>query len=144
MTVQETTPSDGADNGADDGTWYAEDTATFGDRLTGARDALGMTQAQLARRIGVRQSTLRKWEDDISEPRANQLQMLSGILNVSLRWLLTAEGEGLSAPVSEAAAADDLQTILREIRAVRSDISRSGEKLGVLEKRLRRRLEEIS
>ena len=29
--------------------WYAEEAATFGDRLAGAREASGMTQAQLAK-----------------------------------------------------------------------------------------------
>lgn len=148
MTDQETTPAEAAEldavDGADAEAWYGAETATFGDRLTGARDALGMSQAQLARRLGVRQSTLRKWEDDISEPRANQLQMLSGILNVSLRWLLTAEGDGLTGPVAETTVSDDMQAILREMRALRSDISRSGERLGVLEKRLRRRMEEMA
>ena len=144
MTVQEPTPGeDGADSdetGARDDRWFDPEAATFGDRLTGAREALGMTQAQLARRIGVRQSTLRKWEDDLSEPRANQLQMLSGILNVSLRWLLTADGEGVSAPESETVAAEDIRDLLRELREVRSDLIRNGERPVVLEKRLRRSL----
>ena len=31
--------------------WYAEDAATFGDRLAAAREAAGLTQAELAKRI---------------------------------------------------------------------------------------------
>ena len=59
--------------------WFGPETATFGDRLAGARDAAGMTQAQLARRIGVKKATLVGWEEDLSEPRANRLSMLAGV-----------------------------------------------------------------
>ena len=60
--------------------WYGPDAATFGDRVAAARDAAGMTQAVLARRLGVRLATLRGWENDLSEPRANRLSMLAGLL----------------------------------------------------------------
>lgn len=34
----------------------------------------------------------------MTEPRANKLSTVSGLLNVSLRWLLMAEGDGPEAP----------------------------------------------
>lgn len=78
--------------------WYSETQATFGDRLEGAREALGLSQAELARQLGVSLGTLRAWEEDVRAPRANRLQMMAGALNVSIRWLLTGEGPGLDAP----------------------------------------------
>ena len=78
--------------------WYGPEAATFGDRVAAAREQTGMTQAMLAKRLGVRLSTLRGWEDDLSEPRANRLSMLAGLLNVSMMWLITGEGEGVDAP----------------------------------------------
>lgn len=117
----------------DDTDWFSEDAATFGDRLAGARDAAGMTQGQLAKRLGVKLGSLRDWENDISEPRANRLSMLSGILNVSLPWLLTGEGEGLQTPEELPAGVPE---ILAEMRVLRAAIRRSGDRLGVLEKRL--------
>ena len=39
---------------AESSNWYAADVATFGDRLIGARDAAGLTQEELAQRLGVR------------------------------------------------------------------------------------------
>jgi transcriptional regulator with XRE-family HTH domain len=117
--------------------WYSEETATFGDRLAAARDVAQLTQKELAQRVGIKVSTLRNWEDDLSEPRANRLSILSGILGVSLRWLLTAEGEGLLAPDENAPIASDLSAILTELRAVRAQMKQSTERLALLEKRLR-------
>lgn len=42
-------------------TWYSADVATFGDRLAGAREAAGLTQEDLAQRLGVRLTTLQNW-----------------------------------------------------------------------------------
>ncbi len=117
--------------------WYNEETATFGDRLAAARDVAQLTQKELAQRVGIKVSTLRNWEEDLSEPRANRLSILSGILGVSLRWLLTAEGEGLLAPDENAPIASDLSAILTELRAVRAQMKQSTERLALLEKRLR-------
>lgn len=73
---------------------YSEtpDSDTLGGRLSRARDAAGQTPAQLARRLGVQTSTIKAWESDRSQPRANRLSMLAGVLNVSLSWLLYGVG----------------------------------------------------
>ena len=42
--------------------WFGPETATFGDRVAGAREARGMSQSQLARRLGVKKETLVGWE----------------------------------------------------------------------------------
>ncbi len=75
-------------------TIYSEipDNDTLGGRLSRARDASGLTAAQLARRIGVRTTTIQGWESDRSQPRANRLSMLAGLLGVSLSWLLHGVG----------------------------------------------------
>ena len=46
--------------------WYGPDAATFGDRVLGAREKAGMTQAQLSRRLGIKLATLQAWEEDRS------------------------------------------------------------------------------
>ena len=124
-----------------DDDWFSEESATFGDRLAGAREAVGLTQADLARRIGVKIKTLRGWEEDLNEPRANKLQMLSGILNVSLRWLLTGEGAGVSEPATGPDELPEVRDLLLEIRDIKSQMTRSADQLGRLEKRLRKRLD---
>lgn len=117
--------------------WYSEQNATFGDRLAAAREAAGMSQKDLAKRVGVKHSTLRNWEDDIAEPRANRLSTLSGLLGVSLRWLLTGEGDGVDPPGDTVEVPEDITAVLAEIRAMRSEARRTADRLGVLEKRLR-------
>lgn len=115
--------------------WYSEDAATFGDRLAAARGAAGLDQKQMAERIGVKFGTYRNWEEDASEPRANRLTLLAGMLGVSVRWLLTGEGEGPDLEEVEMEA--DARAILAEVREMRSVMQGQVRRLGVLEKRLR-------
>ncbi|SLN47658.1 helix-turn-helix domain-containing protein [Roseisalinus antarcticus] len=121
--------------------WYSDESATFGDRLAAAREAAGMNQKDLAKRIGVKTSTMRSWEDDLAEPRANKLSMLSGMLGVSLRWLLTGQGDGVEPP-DPAELPEATSAILAEMRILRTQADRMAERLGILEKRLRETLKE--
>jgi HTH-type transcriptional regulator, cell division transcriptional repressor len=117
--------------------WYDADTATLGDRITGAREAAGLSQTELARRLGVRLATIRAWEDDQADPRANKLQMLAGLLGVSIIWLLTGKGDGLDSPAQNAPLPDDLLALLAELRQMRLDQARMADRMGRLDKRLR-------
>ncbi|WP_159964193.1 helix-turn-helix domain-containing protein [Profundibacterium mesophilum] len=119
-----------------DARWYSNETATFGDRLADARAAVGMSQEELARRLGVKLRTLDNWENDLSEPRANRLSMLSGLLNVSFRWLLTGEGEGLTPPEPGGVSAQS-HALLADLRQLRSDMLRLTDRLGHIEKQLK-------
>lgn len=120
--------------------WFDPDTSTFGDRIAGAREASGMSQSELARRLGVRLATLRGWEDDRAEPRANKLQMMAGLLNVSLVWLLNGVGEG--APSMSEDNTADIAAMLNELRDIRTQMGQMGDRMGLLEKRLRQAVKE--
>ena len=122
--------------------WYSDDAATFGDRLTAAREAAGLDVEGLATRLGVKVATLEAWEHDVKEPRANRLQMLAGMLGVSLTWLLTGQGDGLAAPAEDAGADADARTILADLRDLRLSIAASADRLARLEKRLRDKLKD--
>lgn len=117
--------------------WYGPEAATFGDRVAGAREVAGMTQAQLSRRLGIKKATLQGWEQDLSEPRANKLSMLAGVLNVSMTWLITGEGEGMSQPADEVIVAGDFSDILVELREIRSEMRNNVDRTARLEKKLR-------
>ena len=117
--------------------WFDPETSTFGDRVSGAREAAGMTQKQLAKRLGVKLVTLRNWENDMAEPRANNLSMLAGLLNVSMMWLLDGTGEGVD-PVQDVSREEkDMNEILAEIVDLKSRALRTANRLGALEKKLR-------
>jgi transcriptional regulator with XRE-family HTH domain len=119
--------------------WFDPDATTFGDRVAGARDHANMSQADLAKRLGVKLKTLRAWEDDQSEPRANKLSMMAGLLNVSLLWLLSGEGDGPDSPTM-GDLSPDISEMLTEIRDIRAQMALSTDRLGRLEKSLRANL----
>jgi len=123
--------TDTADN------WYSEDSATLGDRLAAAREAAGLSQDELAEKLGVDIEALDAWENDRREPRANRLQMLTGLLGVSLRWLLTGIGEGPDDPGTLEQTPQDVHAILMEMRRVRTQMAQASVRLGELEKQLR-------
>ena len=68
---------------------------TMGSRIQKAREARGLTISQLARRTGILSKTLHNWETDRSEPRANKLPLLAGVLSIPPLWLLNGEGSSL-------------------------------------------------
>lgn len=117
--------------------YFSDEAATFGDRVAAGRRAIGLSQESLARKLGIKLKTLRAWEDDVSEPRANKLQMLAGVLNVSIVWLLTGEGAGVEDPwVEEAPLPTDAGEVIAELRVIRGEYRQLCERLLRLEKRL--------
>lgn len=100
---------------------------TLGGRIYRAREESGLTQVDLAHRMGIKSSTLQAWESDKSEPRSNKLVMLSGILNVSPSWLIMGEGE--SPGVSEYEGGKANAQIRQELMDIRKQIAELSDKL---------------
>lgn len=118
----------------DEMNWYSDEAATFGDRIAAAREAQGLSPKSLAHKLGINVRTLEKWENDLAEPRANKLQMLAGVLNVSMPWLLTGHGPGLDTPVE---TTDEVADLMTEMRMLRTQLGQAADRIGVLEKRLK-------
>jgi transcriptional regulator with XRE-family HTH domain len=116
--------------------WYDPEFTTFGDRLSGAREEAGMSQEEFAKRLGVKIKTLKAWENDLSEPRANRLSIMAGMLNVTLRWLLTGEGAGPGDP-SPGDLSPDVTELLQEFRELQTHLALTSERLNMLERQLR-------
>jgi transcriptional regulator with XRE-family HTH domain len=70
-----------------------EEDTTLGGRISMAREASGLSVADVVKRLGVRANTYEAWEADRSEPRANKLVALAGILNISPPYLLSGLGK---------------------------------------------------
>ena len=61
---------------------------TLGDRIRGARARLRLTQAELARRIGISATAMNAIEADEADPRASRILKLAEVLDVSPDYLL--------------------------------------------------------
>lgn len=88
---------------------------TVGGRIIHAREAAGLSTAQLARRAGILTATLQAWELDRLLPRANQFVKLAGILNVSPTWLWVERGESPSDELTSTEL-ENLQESLSHLR----------------------------
>ncbi len=117
--------------------WFDPEATTFGDRVAGAREQAGMSQSEMAKRLGIKLQTLKSWEDDQTEPRANKLSMMAGLLNVSLLWLISGEGDAPRAPYDENAMAPEMADMFKEFRSLRAQLMQTTERLGLLEKNMR-------
>jgi transcriptional regulator with XRE-family HTH domain len=77
---------------------------TFPSRLRLARDRSGLSQLELARRIGVDPIVISRYERGKIMPHTERAIALSRELRVSIGWLLTGEGEGPAEPPDVVAA----------------------------------------
>lgn len=72
----------------------------FKDRLTQRLKETGLTQSELAKRIGVSKTTITFWKTGVNKLSGENLMALAKALRCSARWLATGEGsavpEGLS------------------------------------------------
>ena len=115
---------------------YTDEVATFGDRLTAAREAKGLTQKGLSEKLGVKKKVIEAWENDRKEPRGNRIQMLAGLLNVSLIWLINGESEESEAVSHSANTQIAINDTLGEIAVLRESLSAAVDRLDRLENRL--------
>ncbi|MTI42983.1 helix-turn-helix domain-containing protein [Roseibium hamelinense] len=110
---------------------------TLGERICKARDAVGLSTAQLARRLGIKTSTLQGWESDRSEPRSNKLVLLAGLLNVSPTWLLIGRG---TPPIQDDSAPADLDSMRLALDRVHKQSLALADEI----ERLKQRIEETA
>ncbi|MBB2971697.1 helix-turn-helix domain-containing protein [Mesorhizobium sp. RMAD-H1] len=88
----------------------------MGGRISMAREAMQLSIAQAARRLGVKTSSWRAWETDSAAPRANRVAMMAGILGVSPSWLLMGKGPGPSEDSPIRLDTVQLHSLLRDLR----------------------------
>ena len=108
----------------------------IGDRIKEARNKLGLTQAQLARQVGVNSQTVWAWEAGRVKPTHEHLEELAFRCQVSTAWILgrdVLEAELLKeASVSfydtvEGLPLEDIETIQNFISFVRQERRRRTE-----------------
>lgn len=62
-------------------------------RLRELRIKSGLTQNEIATKLGVSGQTILNWENGIYEPKINQLIQLADLFNVSVDYLIERKGD---------------------------------------------------
>lgn len=102
----------------------------IGQRITEAREVLGDSVETLAERLGVTVDTVEAWESGERPMRANHMARVSGVLGISLSWLIMGRG---AEPMAEPT---DLGSLRADLAAARSRLDDVVNELAVLDQRL--------
>ena len=63
-------------------------------RIRELREAVGLTQEQLATKVGMNQCTISAWESEVYLPKSRQLPQLAHVLGCSICDLYVPDSEG--------------------------------------------------
>ena len=77
---------------------------SFGGMIAALRKEKGMTQLDLATKMGVTDKAVSKWERDLSFPDVASLPLLAEVLGVTVDELLQAKTKADESPLKEKAA----------------------------------------
>ena len=66
-------------------------TLSLQQRMRVAREHLGLTQAKMARQIGISRATYASTEQGVRQPRPEELATLAAVTGISQHWLETGE-----------------------------------------------------
>ena len=87
-------------------------------RIRALRQARGMSQVELARRLGVTKQSVSNWENDNIQPSIEMLQKLAAALSVSTDYLLGLEdGERLDVSGLAPEVIGHLRQLVEDLRA---------------------------
>ena len=73
----------------------------FGNYLSHLRRSAGLTQRELAERLGVTNKAVSKWENGAAKPATNKLRKLASLFGVSVETLLSAKEGGSNVQISK-------------------------------------------
>lgn len=74
---------------------------TFGNMVAVLRKEKGMTQLELAEKMGVTDKAVSKWERDLSFPDVSSIPKLAEILGVSVDELMQVKAESKEEPIKK-------------------------------------------
>jgi transcriptional regulator with XRE-family HTH domain len=93
----------------------------LGERIKSARGQVGLSQAELAKKLGVSAGAVGQWEIGRGVPATERLATLADLLSISLDALLGKPQPTGTAGASDAATTDDLH-LLAEARRLGVDL----------------------
>jgi transcriptional regulator with XRE-family HTH domain len=86
---------------------------TLGDKIRMARTSLGLTQSQLAERVGVRSLSVHRWESGRTHPSKEHLGRLADCLYESPEYFL----------IAGAKRADEVQKLHRRVHLLEWEVA---------------------
>jgi len=90
--------------------------SNMGRRIAARRTELGMTQAQLAEKIGLARQTISMWETgDIQDIRGRHLAILASVLDVTDDWILFGDAATTKPTADENDTVAELMAIIRRM-----------------------------
>jgi transcriptional regulator with XRE-family HTH domain len=90
--------------------------STMGRRIAARRTELGLTQAQLAERVGLARQTVSMWETgDIRDIRGRHLTVLATVLGVTDKWILFGDAAPAKPRAEDGDTIDELIAIIRRM-----------------------------
>jgi HTH-type transcriptional regulator, cell division transcriptional repressor len=90
----------------------------MGDRISRRRSELGLTQAEIARKLGVVRQTVSLWENGhVRDIGGRHLRELARLLDVEPDWLLYGDGPRLAESAPPDYAPDELAERVRQLTA---------------------------
>lgn len=91
----------------------------LGQRICEMRKALGWSQVDLAKRLGVVKQTVSNWENDNIQPSIDMLVRVAKLMNVSTDYLLGLdEGVHLNVQGLPAQVVAHLSALIEDYRAI--------------------------
>jgi len=108
------------------GNWRSEFIAerrNVGERLKLARGRVSLTQAQLAKILGITRGAVAQWETGVGVPATERLVIVADLFDVSLDWLLGRPRQTDRPKPAGPSIADDLR-LLEEARRLGVDLPR--------------------
>jgi transcriptional regulator with XRE-family HTH domain len=78
-----------------------EDKDLIGQRIKEAREALGISQEQLAARLGIAFQSVQQWEAGKTTPRATRMRKLATVLGKTPTWLQFGVGSTSSKNIND-------------------------------------------
>lgn len=75
---------------------------SLGENLLYLRKNLGLSQEEVAEKLGVSRQTVSKWETDQTVPELNKAKLLSELYNVSYDYLISGKPKSYDATAIEA------------------------------------------
>jgi len=94
------------------------------ERIKLARQALPMSQSELARALGIKPQAVQHWENGTSCPKTERLADLSTVLGVKVSWLIDSDSSAEmvyeSSPIVYGELSADEQFVLKMFRQMKA------------------------